>query len=118
MNIGSIYGSWSSVTVKTLEPALTIAAFAAYCNGSDINDFYSLYNNSHWRSGYEVGDGTVEAKGLNAGEMKNPDSFPSWDFDEVWIIENGQPKLRKREPVSAENYVKDIITNPPLYGVD
>lgn len=52
------------------------------------NSYYDI--NTSGRSGYYLG-----SKGLTTVEMQQEENFADWDFETVWIIDNGYPLLRR-----------------------
>lgn len=70
--------------------------FAGTVSGADINYVYPIGSNTN--SYYDSEKTKISGKpgALTTKQMKQQASFPSWDFDKIWTIQEGvdYPKLR------------------------
>lgn len=100
--IGSVINSYSSgnLTGGGTQATRDIGGLIAYeRSGSVINSYWSIVD-----SGLEVSDGGT---GLSEADMRNSNSFESWDFSDTWIIEedNTFPFLRDNIPKSLPGFI-------------
>lgn len=83
-----IDNSYSTGAVYGMNSFGFIGAKASNRTDPVRNSYYDI--NTSGRSGYRLG-----SQGLTTLEMKTRDSFSGWDFETVWKIDEGYPRLRQ-----------------------
>ena len=95
MNMGTLRNCLSMGAVKTMKVAITVGGFVGYEYGEDIDCYYFMDYNAHWKAGYPVGDtALMTAQGLYYNEINKQENFEGWDFETIWQMGETHPELR------------------------
>jgi len=79
----------------------------------------SVYVNSYWNQSRSSSGSNPGITPYSQAAFSNQNNFPAWDFEDVWIIQNGFPRLRfLPDNLNLEGTVLSArFPNRPLRGI-